>query len=172
MKREIWFERTFDSTVPNTRFASILERLRGTPARLEERTLPLTRPVRIQRRGDLWSIQENVGHLVDLEPLWLQRAEQLAAGDEVLRAADLTNRQTHTAHHNDRQITDLLREFRAARSRLVQCLARADDDMLNRSAMHPRLRTPMRLVDLAFFVAEHDDHHIATIAGLIEEFST
>ena len=27
--------------------------------------------------------------------------------------------------------------------------------------------TPMRLVDLAFFVAEHDDHHLATIVQLL-----
>ena len=31
---------------------------------------------------------------------------------------------------------------------------------------HPRLGTPMRLIDLAFFVAEHDDHHLAQITHL------
>jgi hypothetical protein len=32
--------------------------------------------------------------------------------------------------------------------------------------VHPRLGTPMRLVDMMFFVAEHDDHHLATITEL------
>ena len=33
----------------------------------------------------------------------------------------------------------------------------------------PRLGTPMRLVDLAFFVAEHDDHHLAQITFLAHQ---
>jgi mannitol/fructose-specific phosphotransferase system IIA component (Ntr-type) len=28
----------------------------------------------------------------------------------------------------------------------------------------------MRVVDLAFFVAEHDDHHLAAISELIRKF--
>jgi hypothetical protein len=31
---------------------------------------------------------------------------------------------------------------------------------------HPRLKAPMRAIDHLYFVAEHDDHHLA----MIEEF--
>ena len=31
---------------------------------------------------------------------------------------------------------------------------------------HPRLKKPMRMVDHCFFVAEHDDHHLAAITDL------
>jgi hypothetical protein len=41
-----------------------------------------------------------------------------------------------------------------------------DDQLLN-TALHPRLKIPMRIVDLAYFVAEHDDHHLATIRGMM-----
>jgi hypothetical protein len=34
------------------------------------------------------------------------------------------------------------------------------------SALHPRLKTPMRIIDLFLFVAEHDDHHLARITEL------
>jgi len=34
-------------------------------------------------------------------------------------------------------------------------------------SVHPRLQQPMRLVDSLYFVAEHDDHHIAKISGLL-----
>ena len=34
--------------------------------------------------------------------------------------------------------------------------------------LDPRLRTPMRLIDLGFFVAEHDDHHLARITELLK----
>jgi hypothetical protein len=37
----------------------------------------------------------------------------------------------------------------------------------NRSLLHPRLKQPMRLVDHLYFVAEHDDHHLARIWEMI-----
>jgi hypothetical protein len=32
-----------------------------------------------------------------------------------------------------------------------------------RTAHHPRLDRPMRLVDMCYFAAQHDDHHLAAI---------
>lgn len=164
---EPWFERTFDFTIPTSRYACILERLRGTPARLDERVGGLPPAVLTERREDRWSIQEHVGHLLDLEPLWLRRVRQVFAGDTELAGADLTNRRTHEAGHNARALADLLRDFRAARRTLVGELSAADEATVGRSALHPRLRTPMRLVDVANFVAEHDDHHLATVTELL-----
>jgi hypothetical protein len=37
---------------------------------------------------------------------------------------------------------------------------------LQLTAHHPRLEQPMTVVDLCFFVAEHDDHHLAAITSL------
>jgi hypothetical protein len=42
------------------------------------------------------------------------------------------------------------------------------DEQLERAALHPRLKTPMRIVDLAYFVAEHDDHHLARVRELMQ----
>jgi hypothetical protein len=36
--------------------------------------------------------------------------------------------------------------------------------------VHPRLQQPMRVVDMAFFVAEHDDHHLARMTQLARMF--
>jgi uncharacterized damage-inducible protein DinB len=166
MNGEKWFERSFDFTVPVSRFPGVRERLWGMPARLEERIRSLPPEALIRRDNDRWSIQENVGHLLDLEPLWLCRAEQLFAGETELAAADLTNRRTHEAAHHDRAMADLLVQFRDARTRLVELLKAADGEMVARTARHPRLGTPMRLIDLAIFVAEHDDHHLAAITEL------
>src|ERR1043165_4215725 len=166
MIRELWFERSFDFTLPTPRFPSLIERLRGTPARLEERTRALPHSTLTARHEGHWSIQENVGHLIDLEPLWMRRATQLFGGETELEPADLTNRRTHEANHNARRLDDLLAEFRDARNQFVLLLLTADDAVLNRAALHPRLRTPMRLVDLALFVADHDDHHLAAISEL------
>jgi uncharacterized damage-inducible protein DinB len=168
MDREVWFERKFAFKLPATHFPLLLERLRGTPARLEERTRALIRAVLTHREGQHWSIQENVGHLLDLEPLWLERAHQLFAGARDLAAADLANRKTHEADHNAKALADLLAAFRSARAQLIRRIATADEATILRAGLHPRLKTPMRLIDLAEFTAEHDDHHLAAITGLRE----
>jgi uncharacterized damage-inducible protein DinB len=168
MNPERWFERPFDFTLPVARFPSLVERLRGTPARLEERTRALPASTLTAAHEGRWSIQENVGHLVDLEPLWLRRARQIFANEAELEPTDLANRRTHEANHNARRLDDLLAEFRSLRTQFVTLLLTADAPILERTALHPRLRTPMRLIDLALFVADHDDHHLAAISALCE----
>ncbi|HEY7028811.1 MAG TPA: DinB family protein [Gemmatimonadales bacterium] len=79
----------------------------------------------------------------------------------------MENRKSFEAHHNDRPLREILSEFRTARADLVTQFEGADQADWVRSALHPRLKTPMRLLDLAFFVAEHDDHHLATISELL-----
>lgn len=119
---EQWFQRSFDFTVPVERFPSLLERLRGTPARLEERARAL--PVELLTHGHdgRWSIQENIGHLIDLEPLWIRRATQIFAGESELEPTDLANRRTHEAGHNARALGELLAEFREVRGQFVTLL--------------------------------------------------
>ncbi len=164
-----WFERKFTFDLPLSLFPNVLERLRGSPARVEERVRSLPAAALTSRFHDNWSIQENVGHLGDLEPLWIRRAEQLLEGQSELAVADLTNRGTDQANHNATPIDDLLKRFRALRLRFVSLLDGADPSTLERTARHPRLGTPMRLIDIAFFTAEHDDHHLARISELLLE---
>jgi uncharacterized damage-inducible protein DinB len=145
----------------------ILERVRGTPVRVEERVRGLPPELSTWRLGEQWSIQENVGHLLDLEPLWSGRLDDLIAGLHELRSADLENRKTHEAAHNQRNLTELLAEFRAARMATVARLETLAGAVVQRTAIHPRLQQPMTVVDLFFFVAEHDDHHLARIAEIL-----
>ncbi len=166
LPRARWTDRRFDFTLQPALFPAILERLRGSPDRLAERTRPLPVDLLTRREGAQWSIQEHAGHLGDLEPLWGRRVDQLFAGDAELIPADMTNRATEEAAHNTRLLDDVLATFTAARQALVNRLGGADEADVVRTALHPRLRQPMRLIDLAFFVAEHDDHHLATITSL------
>ena len=100
--RRVWFERRFALGMPVEAFPDVLERLRGTPLRVSERTSDVPDAVLTERRGEAWSIQENVGHLADLETLWLGRLDDLGNGLGTLRPADLQNRATWEANHNAR----------------------------------------------------------------------
>ena len=166
MSARPWFERTFALGLPVSAFPPVLGRLRSAPDRLEQSVRGLAPVVLTRRPGDGWSIQEHAGHLLDLESLWEQRLDDFEAGASLLHPADLENRKTHDANHNARDIVELLREFRAARQRIIRRLEQMDAAALSRVALHPRLQQPMSVVDLGFFVAEHDDHHLATIARL------
>jgi uncharacterized damage-inducible protein DinB len=121
----------------------------------------------VRKPGQKWSAQEQVGHLLDLEPLWLVRVEDYVAGASELHVADLSNRKTDEANYNEREITEILAEFRKARMRLVERAAELDAGLFSRTIPHPRLKQPMRLVDHLYFVAEHDDHHVAKIWDLL-----
>ena len=114
-----------------------------------------------------WSAQEHAGHLLDLEPLWLARVDDYVAASDQLTATDLTNRKTDGANHNARPLEEILTEFRAARGRLLKRVGELDASLFARSIPHPRLKKPMRLVDHLYFVAEHDDHHLAHIWELL-----
>ena len=111
--------------------------------------------------------QEHAGHLLDLEPLWLARLEDYVAANNQLTAADLTNRKTDEANHNQRPAEEILAGFRIARQTLLKRAAQLDTRLLSQAIPHPRLGTPMRLVDHLYFVAEHDDHHLVAIYDLL-----
>ncbi|HJX29706.1 MAG TPA: DinB family protein [Thermoanaerobaculia bacterium] len=166
-----WTERKFDFTIPEALFPVVVERLRGTPARLEDRVRGLPPDILTRRDGDAWSIQEQIGHLLDLDELHSGRLDDFLAGAEVLRAADMANRKTWEARHNERPIEELLAGFRRERMCFVARLDAWDPDLVSLTALHPRLGKPMRVLDMAFFTAEHDDHHLAEITKLIRRFS-
>jgi uncharacterized damage-inducible protein DinB len=162
----LWFQRKFELGLGPDAAPELIERLRQTPQRLAAALQGLSPDILKQKRDGKWSIQENAGHLLDLEPLWDQRLDDYDAGAPELHPADLENRKTHQAGHNDRPISDILAEFTTMRGRIVRRIARMTPAELARTALHPRLRQPMSVVDLCFFVAEHDDHHLRTIEEL------
>ncbi len=163
----VWFERKFDFSFPVELLPNLCARLRGTPARLEEALRGHSREVLCWKALEKWSAQEHAGHLVDLEPLWLARVDDYVTASDQLTATDLRNRKTDEANHNARQLEQILTEFRARREGLLKRVDELDMSLFAQAIPHPRLKTPMRLVDHLYFVAEHDDHHLARIWELV-----
>ena len=170
--KQPWFERKFDFSFPFERYPDIVERLRGTPARVEELIRGLRPDILTRRDGETWSIQENIGHLIVVENLWLGRLEDFLAGEKTLRPADVTNRATHEADHNEQPIDAITSSFREVRRQWVDRLEALEDADFSRTALHPRLEVPMRLVDCCLFAADHDDYHLARMTELGRLFSS
>ena len=168
MKKVKWFERSFDFNSEQNIFPFIIERLRGTPARLDEKFKSIPVNILEVKVDNTWSIKENLGHLTDLEPLWQGRLEDIMNGEIELRPTDLANRKTDLALHNAKSLEELLNCFREIRTQTVSVLEKLEEETIFRSALHPRLKTPMRTMDLFLFVAEHDDHHLARITELVK----
>ncbi len=167
-----WGDRTFQFTFPVEVYPEMIERLRGTPARLEDRLKQVDARLLTSRDGDRWSMQENAGHLLDLESLVSQRLDEYLANASALHAADMSNRKTYQADHNLASLESILTNFRHARTALVARLDQLPPETFSRVAHHPRLNVPMRLVDMLFFQAEHDDYHLARISELVRKFQT
>jgi hypothetical protein len=165
-----WTSRKFEFNFPAELYPEMIERVRGTPARVEDLVSALPESILTRRDGERWSIQENIGHLLDLEDLFSGRLDDFDAARSTLRAADMTNRKTHDARHNDQAIQTILSEFRSARITLVERLERSEPEFFARTAHHPRLNKPMRVVDMLYFQSEHDDYHLARISELIRMF--
>ena len=171
VERMLWIERKFSfDFLPVWMYPNVVERVRGTPARLEDLVRSTSPGSLTRRENDKWSIQEQAGHLLDLEPLGMNRLDDFEAGSDKLRAADMENRRTHEADHNSNKIENILSAFRAERMEFVRRLDAYDEAFVQRVALHPRLQMKIRVLDLAYFIAEHDDHHLARISELIRIF--
>ncbi len=167
VRRTPWLERKFATDLPPEMFPNLLERLRGTPARVEDRLRDLSPDILTARHGDSWSILDNVGHLLQVEALWSARLDDFEARRTELTAARFESWRVAEAQFNRRTARALCDSFRVARRSLVGRLEQLDDRVLQVVARHPRLDRPMRVVDLMLFIAEHDDHHLVTISNLL-----
>jgi len=172
VKREKWFDKKFRFDLSNEHYGSVIMKLRENPDKIAKLVSSLPAGTLTKRIDGKWSIQENVGHLIDLEELHDARIDDFIQKKERLRPADLNNRKTEEANHNNKNIIDLLKQFKEVREKFVKRLKHLDEKVLLHSAIHPRLNQPMRPIDMAQFVLEHDEHHIGTMKELIKKISS
>jgi hypothetical protein len=171
VERKKWFDKKFQFDLTPNKYSPLLKKLSETPRTISQLVSSLDEKVLIKRVDNRWSIKENVGHLIDLEELHDGRIDDFIAGKEILRPADLNNQKTNEAKHNSKNIKDLTAQFKNVRENFVKRMKSLDVKILSSSSIHPRLKQPMRPLDMAQFVLEHDEHHIQTIKELIKQLS-
>ncbi len=169
MQRTPWVERKFTMDFPVGWIHNILERLYGTASRLTE----LVSSLSDEQLSDVdsgWSIKEHIGHLFDLEFLHIERIRQFKNRETDLTGADMSNRRTNESNHNLVEVNKLISDFQVERQRLINEFDALTDNDHYFESLHPRLKVKMRPIDLAYFTAEHDDHHLASIRILKRKF--
>jgi hypothetical protein len=156
-----WLYRRWRFEYPAELYPAVIERLRGLPARAEELGTSLESDLVSIARAHGWSIQRHLGHLADLEELFVTRLDCYERGAPVLVSADMANQRTVEADHDARPLASVLSDLRAIRMKTVARLESYPRDFFARSAWHERLGVQKRVVDTCVFFADHDDHHLA-----------
>ncbi|MBC8172380.1 MAG: DinB family protein [Chitinophagales bacterium] len=170
MEQILWTSRTFNFDFPAGMFPVIIARLRGAYPRIKDIVEGVPHEKLTQQINGKWSMQENLGHLIDLEELHHARIIDFRNHTAVLRAADMKNKRTEEENYNNKQIADLLHAFSNARKTFIEELLKFSDEDLVISSIHPRLNKEMRVLDMAYFVAEHDDNHITRMLAIKDQF--
>jgi hypothetical protein len=158
-----WFERTFAFGLPPAMLPLLLERLDGTTVRVAEKVRSIPNNLLSQRFGGKWSVKQNIGHLAEVDMISNKRIDEIVAGADLLSPAVF-----EPQDYNPWPIEKVLSFFLEARKSNLERYARLNLQELTRASTHPRLKTKMTPVDLAYFDAEHDDHHLLKISDIIK----
>ena len=142
---------------------SVFDKLRLTPVLMAARVSNLPRATLLRRTGDDLSIQEHVGYLLDVTALCYNLMSDATANKPINLTEDAILL-TFTTKHQASTISQILSRFHVERARLVRELESRENSTITVRAQHPRWRTPIRAVDLAFYLAECDEHHLTLIS--------
>lgn len=162
-----WFDRKFDFNFGVEQFSDLLERLRKSSSKFLEATYKISEQDLNYKSDGKWSIKEHIGHLYILEPLWQKRFSEIKENKKELSPADLNNTATDNALFNQCSVEKIIDNFRQERNNTIQLLNSFNEQDFLNSVYHPRLQQAMRIIDLMYFVAEHDAHHLKSIQNSI-----
>ncbi|MFD0999914.1 DinB family protein [Ohtaekwangia kribbensis] len=163
MKKLAWFERQFTFGLPPGMLPFYLERLSGTAVRIAGKVKDISEDILSEKLNDKWSIKQNIGHLAEVDEIALQRIDQMLQGVPVMLPAVFEPKD-----YNPLPVREVLQYFEENRKKNLAKYESLQDEDLIKSSLHPRLQVQMTPVDLAFFDAEHDDHHLVMIHEILE----
>ena len=141
-----------------------LERLEGTFIRMESKVKGVSNEVLSTQLKGKWSVKQNIGHLAEVDEISTKRIGEIISGVAQLSPAVFEPR----GDYNNQDVRDVLNFFRTNRLNNLKRYAELAERDLIKSSLHPRLKVQMTPVDLAWFDAEHDDHHLVTINTILK----
>lgn len=161
-----WFERNLKFGHPKEMLPFYLERLEGTIVRIQVKAKGISDSALSEKLNGKWSVKQQIGHLAEVDEIANKRLDEMVADITPMSPAVF-----EPQDYNPRPIEKVVDLFKTNRLRnLKKYQSLTDADLLN-SSMHPRLNVMMTPVDLAWFDAEHDDHHLVKINGILHELT-
>jgi len=161
-----WFERNLKFGYPKEMLPFFLERLEGTIIRLETKVKGVSDKTLSTKLNGKWSIKENIGHLAEVDEIANKRIDEMANG-----AAEMSPAVFEPQDYSTWPIGQVLQLFSKNRTSNIKKYNTIKDADLLKSSLHPRLKVMMTPVDLAWFDAEHDDHHLVKINEILVQLS-
>lgn len=159
-----WFERNLKFGYPIEMLPYFLERLEGSIVRIQSKVKGVDDKILSTRLNDKWSIKQNIGHLAEVDEIANKRMDEMVKEIPILSPAVF-----EPQDYNPWPIEKVLELFKTTRLKnLIKYKSIPEGDLL-KSSLHPRLKVQMTPVDLAWFDAEHDDHHFLTINKILKE---
>jgi hypothetical protein len=165
MQEVPWFERELIFGKPVEMLPYFLERLSGTILRLEAKVKGIEDHILSEKFNGKWSIKQNIGHLAEVDQIANKRIDEMVNGVAVISPAVF-----EPQDYNPWPIEKVISFFSETRKSNLKKYASLSSDQLLKSSLHPRLKVQMTPVDLAWFDAEHDDHHLVKINNILNNF--
>lgn len=165
MKKPDWFERSFTFGAPPGMLPFYLERLGGTIARIEKKVSGVPDDILSEKADGKWSIKQNIGHLAEVDAIALRRIDEITKGITPMSPAVFEPLQDYNAQ----PVSKIIEYFRESRNASLKRYSALSEEDLGKSSLHPRLKAAMNPVDLAWFDAEHDDHHLVRISEILSK---
>jgi hypothetical protein len=167
MEKLEWFERKFNFGFHKGMLPFFLERLEGTIIRIEKKVSGVPEEILSMKLDGKWSIKQNIGHLAEVDEIALKRIDEMRSGASTMSPAVFEPR----LDYNAQPVREVIEYFRKNRKANLQKYKGLNGKDLDASSLHPRLKVRMSVVDLAYFDAEHDDHHLVTINEILSKLN-
>lgn len=158
-----WFERNLIFDKPKEMLPYFLERLEGTIFRLEAKVSGLPQSLLTTQVNNKWSVHQNIGHLAEVDEVANRRIDEMIMGVTIMSPAVFEPKQDYNGMTTDQ----VLSHFEKVRMENLAKYKSLRVEDLDKASIHPRLNVRMTPVDLAWFDAEHDDHHLMKISQII-----
>ena len=159
------FDRKMTFGLPIEMLPFYLERLEGTAVRIEQKVKGVDDKSLSQKFNDKWSIKQHIGHLTEVDRINNKRIDEMTSGAAMMSPAVF-----EPQDYNPWPIEKVIEHFQKTRIENIRKYKSLEESSLIKTSIHPRLKIPMTPVDLAWFDAEHDDHHLVKISDIIKEY--
>jgi hypothetical protein len=164
-ERIAWFDRKFTFGLPPEMLPLLLERLEGTAVRIIHKVKGVNEKILSEKYDGKWSVKQNIGHLAEVDQVNNRRIDEILQGAEIFSPAVF-----EPQDYNPWPINEVLNFFEKTRQSNIRKYAALKPEEKLRASIHPRLKVKMSPVDLAYFDAEHDDHHLLKISDIINQY--